>query len=77
MPLDSLGPDKAFRTLNVERATVLRMLEGEKRVRLKVYLIQIATDVTQSLSTLHKLRSLLLVLTPLSLGMATAGGSEH
>ena len=74
VPLDSLGPDKAFRTLNVERATVLRMLEGEKRVRLKVYLIQIATDVTQSLSTLHKLRSLLLVLTPLSLGMATAGG---
>ncbi len=72
--LDSIGRGKAFRTLGVEQTTTLRILEGEKRLNAKLYLIQIATDTTQALSTLHKLRWLLLVLTPLSLGLATGGG---
>ncbi|HEY6271942.1 MAG TPA: ATP-binding protein [Terriglobales bacterium] len=71
---DSAAQGKAFRTLTVEGRTVLRVLEGEVRLNPKVYLIQVATDTTQSLSVLYKLRWLLLILTPLSLGLATAGG---
>ncbi len=72
--LSAVTPRKAFRTLNVGQSTTLRMLEGEKRINSSLYLIQIATDTTQALAILSKLRWLLLVFTPVCLCLATAGG---
>jgi heavy metal sensor kinase len=50
------------------------MLAGEKRIDSSVYLIQVAEDTTQLRAILSKLRRLLLVLTPVCLGFAAAGG---
>jgi heavy metal sensor kinase len=74
LPSEDLDHGKAFRMVAVEQSATLRLLAGEKTINGKLYFIQIATDTSQALSTLNKLRWLLLVLTPLTLTLATAGG---
>ena len=69
---DSLKKDSSGNV--IETVNSLRLITGTAEVKGRTYIVQIATDTTKYALFLQQLKWLLLISTPLAIGLALAGG---